>query len=168
MISSSSSSPQGIGDLVLAVDENVAATLAASLFQLLTGTLFPFIGITCCNMAIIITLSQASKQRRELRNMAAGSGSKETQHLTRMLIFISIAYVIFSILFRLLAVASMAYDFGQICDFIHYNMLAALLFTIWCWNHSANFYLYCLGGGRRYREDLKEVLRQMACLPPRK
>jgi hypothetical protein len=44
---------------------------------------------------------------------------------------------------------------------LRYNVQLWVVFELWCWNYAVNFYLYCIGGGEKYRRDTKEVLSGM-------
>jgi hypothetical protein len=81
-----------------------------------------------------------------------------------MLIFVSMAYVMTSIPYRLVSLVLLVpqvantFDLDNTCDFIIYNLIVISFHGLWAWNYAINFYMYCAGGGKRYRSDIKEVL----------
>jgi hypothetical protein len=89
----------------------------------------------------------------------------ETQYLTRMLIFASMAYVITSIPYRLIVIVLLVanIDMSDICHFILYNLLITVAYGFWIWNFALNFYMYCAGGGKRYKTDITDLCRK--CCP---
>jgi hypothetical protein len=92
---------------------------------------------------------------------------KETTYLTRMLILVSIAYVITSIPFRIYDVII---GIPEVKDIYAQNMKKDeywslryycqhfVLLNIWEMNFGINFYLYCIGGGKKFRNDVKEKM----------
>jgi hypothetical protein len=79
--------------------------LLTSSFQVVIGTLCPFVLILSCNITIIVTLQSASKERNVLETIkqdkSRDRSQKDTAYLTRMLIAVSIAYVILTLPYRL-------------------------------------------------------------------
>ncbi|XP_064637525.1 cysteinyl leukotriene receptor 1-like [Lineus longissimus] len=162
-------SETGAEALVFHVPEYPFAALLASLGQTLLGTFIPFVIILGSNIIIIITVKIASEKRAQMRT---GQGQVETnqkqeQHLTRMLIFVSCAYAVTSLPFRLFimlldvpAIGDM-YDMENIYWNLRYTIQAFFLLIIWMFNYAVNFYLYCIGGGAKYRNDAKEVCKPL-------
>ena len=138
--------------------------LYATAFQLVFGAMLPFTVVITCNVMIIITVKKASKTRLTLQSTTGKEGKDESQHLMRMLISVSMAYLVTAAPYRLVLIATLIpevaayFDISNICYFALYNMIVACLYTIWISNHAVNFYMYCLGGGARYKKDLAEVL----------
>jgi preprotein translocase subunit SecG len=92
--------------IVVQVPDHPVLEIISSLSQMIFGTVVPFVLILGCNIIIIVTVKEASKERAQMSS-AMGQGQekrKEEQHLTRMLVFVSIAYVVTSIPYRLFAV----------------------------------------------------------------
>jgi hypothetical protein len=89
---------------------------------------------------------------------------KETSHLTRMLILVSIAYVVTSIPYRLYVVIigipaiSVLYTMNQEYWKLRYYGQHFIIAQFWEMNYGINFYLYCIGGGKKYRNDVKQRL----------
>jgi hypothetical protein len=153
----------------MSVDDKALETFGM-LVPLLFGTFIPFGIIVFCNLWIIYTLHGASKQR-----LAMGVGQngqktieKETKYLTKMLIIVCIAYVVTSIPYRLhdllLGVPSISshYDLNDPYWRLRYSAQNYILHHVWEWNYAVNFYLYCIGGGKKYRQDVKNILGRLA------
>jgi hypothetical protein len=34
-----------------------------------------------------------------------------------------------------------------------------VILYLWEWNYGINFYLYCIGGGKKYRNDVKNLMK---------
>jgi hypothetical protein len=137
--------------------------------QLAIGTILPFVVIVFCNVCIIIVLRNASKDRDKMGVSKEGQKTreKETTYLTRMLILVSIAYVVTSIPYRMYDVVIGLPEVKR-----HYNMKVEywklrfycqhlIISEFWGLNYGINFYLYCLGGGKKYREDVKQRLAKI-------
>ncbi|XP_064620959.1 growth hormone secretagogue receptor type 1-like [Lineus longissimus] len=142
--------------------------LVASLFYVLVGTVFPFLIILGSNLVIIVTLRRASKERARLKSSqqkeGPGKHQQETQHLTVMLIFVSVAYIVTSLPYRMydfsaqIPAVDAMYDMSQVYWRLRYGIGQFAVMNIWFYNFAVNFYLYIIGGGKRYRNDAKEVL----------
>jgi hypothetical protein len=126
------------------------------------GTVLPFLIIFISNIIIILTLKQAASDRNKLDKH--GQKEADLQHLTRMLIFVSFAYVITTLPYRLhhfamkIPAVAAAYDLRVLFWRKKYVVTTWSLSVVWMFNYSINFYLYCLGGGRRYRNDARRVV----------
>ncbi|XP_064619896.1 probable G-protein coupled receptor 139 [Lineus longissimus] len=133
-------------------------------FHMIFGTILPFFIIFSCNVVIIITLRQASNERRKMDSNQ--QKNKDSQHLTRMLLFVSFAYVIITLPYRLthmlikIPAISNTFDMTTLLGRTEYVVLLWGMGNIWMCNYCINFYLYCLGGGRRYRTDAKQLFRE--------
>jgi hypothetical protein len=147
------------------VPDNPALESFGSTFQLLVGTIIPFIVIVFANVWIIITVHRASSQ---LKNLATSDKNEkkrkqETHHLTRMLILVSAFYVICSIPYRAYEIAidipavKKIYDFNDGYWFIRYRTEYIGLLILWHLNYAVNFYLYCIGG-KKFRKDAQRLL----------
>ena len=156
----------GIYAILISFPGYEVVELLVSIFQMLMGTFVPFLIIFTCNMLIIITLRKSSKERKKLRQ---GNSNTDTQHLTRMLIFVSLAYIVSTMPYRLYhlsmkipAVAAL-YDLKILYWRKQYVIQIWSLLIVWMCNYCCNFYLYCLGGGRKYRQDAKMVIKELRC-----
>jgi hypothetical protein len=125
------------------------------------GTVIPLTIIILCNVWIVATLQMASKKRKEI---TAGSRESETRYLTRMLIIVCVAYVILSLPWRMYdLIISIPhifemYDFKQEYWRLRYDLQYVAFVNVWYVNHAVNFYLYVIGGGRKYRRDIAVLL----------
>jgi hypothetical protein len=162
----------GIEILIISVPGHEIIELLASGFQFAFGTLGPFIIISLSNIIIIVTVRNAAKERSKLsqqqqQQQGGKDQQKDTQFLTRMLIFVSCAYVLTSLPYRIFHViidtpaVSEIYDMDNIYWNLRYNIEVWFFFDWWCCNYCINFYLYCIGGGQRYRDDTKAVVKEM-------
>ena len=138
-------------------------------FQLVFGTIVPFLIIIGSNIVIILTIRAAAKARLKMQNRGDNIPEKarnESEFLTRMLIFASLAYVVTSIPYRLFQVIlqipqiQAQFDMNDFCDFIFYIITITACYALWVWNFAVNFYMYVIGGGKRYRKDVKEIFDQ--------
>jgi uncharacterized membrane protein len=159
--------------VIILIPNHPELELLTSGFQVVVGTLCPFVLILACNITIIVTLQSASEERKVLEMMkqdkSRDRNKKDTAYLTRMLIAVSFAYVILTLPFRLNHlimkipdVASM-YDMKNIYWRMRYVVQAWTLQNVWMFNDAINFILYCIGGGKRYRRDAKDVWKGLVC-----
>ena len=148
--------------LVLSVPGYPELEVLSSTALLVFGTIIPFTIILASNLVIIVTVKKASMERFKL------SGRKKTDakdaHMTRMLIFVSVAYVITSLPHRLYILildipeVSNLYRMEETYWNLRYNVQLWATFNLWLFGFAINFYLYCLGGGAKYRKDTKAVV----------
>jgi hypothetical protein len=138
------------------------------------GTVIPFTIIVFCNAWIVFTLHLASEKRKEITARAtANSRENETRYLTRMLIVVCVAYVILSLPWRLYDVVFnipnifKMYNFQQEYWRLRYDLQFVAFVNIWYVNHAVNFYLYVIGGGRKYRRDISALLSRYCLVRPR-
>ncbi|XP_064652611.1 mu-type opioid receptor-like [Lineus longissimus] len=144
--------------------------------QLAIGTILPFCIIVTCNIWIIVVLRNASKSREIMGVSKDGQKAreKETTHLTRMLILVSIAYVVTSIPFRLWEVSMSIHEVNKQYDMneeywkLRFYCQHFIILQFWELNYAINFYLYCIGGGKKYRDDIRNRLGKVfLCLSPK-
>jgi hypothetical protein len=122
--------------------------------------------IVGANAWIIVTVQNAARKRRSMQgtNQGAAKSDTDTKHLTRMLIVVSVAYVVVSVPYRFYVFLIGTSDLSEIYDLsdtywsVRYNMQYQLVYNFWLINYSINFYLYCACGGRRFRLDTKDIL----------
>ncbi|XP_064630327.1 cysteinyl leukotriene receptor 1-like [Lineus longissimus] len=139
------------------------------LYILLFGTIFPFTVIIFCNTLIILNVQKASRRRQKMdaANKPGTTGEKEN-HLTRMLILVSLTYLILSIPLRLSTVVFKIPELAKMYDLtddywqLRLYLVKMVLFTLWTLNFAVNFYMYLLGGGQKFRNETKKVFAQ-AC-----
>ncbi|XP_064642690.1 thyrotropin-releasing hormone receptor-like isoform X3 [Lineus longissimus] len=114
-----------------------------------------------------VSVKSASEKRAKMSEGQGQGNRKEEQHLTRMLIFVSCAYVVSSLPFRLYILLIDIPEIGWIynMDDTYWNLRYAVqgffVFDVWLFNYAINFYLYCIGGGVKYRRDAKDVCKEL-------
>jgi heme/copper-type cytochrome/quinol oxidase subunit 2 len=144
-----------------------AAAKASSAFNIFFGAVLSFTIILFSNISIVATLRKASSERGKLGKKSTECKRLETTHLTIMLMFVSAAYIVTTLPYRLLdpifevpEIKAM-YDMTQLNWRLRYGVAGMTVMTAFFCNYGINFYLYCIGGGRRYRNDTKEVIGNM-------
>ena len=146
-------------------------------FQLACGTLIPFCIIVVSNIWIIITVRKANEERKKMeviKEEGKKKREKDTKYLSRMLILVCIAYVTSSIPYRMydalmnLPELMSLYDFTKVYWILRYQIEYWWLLVLWHQNYSINFFLYCIGGGRKYRNDVKALFRDIRGMVERK
>jgi hypothetical protein len=53
------------------------------------------------------------------------------------------------------------YNMNDMYWILRYGVEYWSILEVWYQNYSVNFYLYCIGGGRKYRNDVKSVVREI-------
>jgi preprotein translocase subunit SecG len=162
----------GEADVHMSVPHAPALETLGNSSQLAFGTVLPFFIIVVCNVWIIIVLRSASKESRKMGVSEAGQKAreKETAYLTRMLILVSVVYILMSIPYRLYDVLIALpevkdnYSMKDEYDNLRYYTENFIMLQFWNINYGINFYIYCIGGGRKYRNDVKDRLgRVLSC-----
>jgi hypothetical protein len=135
-------------------------------YNLAIGTVIPLTVIITSNILIIASVKRSAISRSK---MAAQSdtekGRTDERQLTRMLILVSIAYVIFSVPIRtyeiILTIPEIVSTYNMNDPYwrLRYNVQFWLLAEMHHMNYAVNFYLYILGGGGKYRRNVKEVFK---------
>jgi hypothetical protein len=139
---------------------------AVSMLSILLGAAGPFLIIFSSNLLIIITILKAKKDRTKLVSSQMDNSS-DSRRLTVMLVFVSLAYLVTSLPYRLYDPIMEIPALADIYDMTrHYWRLRSgigmlVVANLWFCNYAVNFYLYCIGGGGRYRNDAKYVLRAL-------
>ncbi|XP_064637214.1 delta-type opioid receptor-like [Lineus longissimus] len=165
------SDPKGEGPIIMTVPGAPELETLGTVYNLAFGTVIPFIVIVFCNVWIIIVLRKASEKSGVMgvNEKTQKTREKETTHLTRMLILVSIAYVVTSIPYRLYDIIialpgiKSQYDMKDEYWKLRYNCQFLIIGEFWDVNYGINFYLYCLGGGKKYRDGVKEIFRKLIC-----
>ncbi|XP_064626805.1 cysteinyl leukotriene receptor 1-like isoform X2 [Lineus longissimus] len=140
-------------------------------YHLFIGTVLPFAVIVVCNIWIIVTLKNSAKWRKQTNKTTVNNGgqkSRETSHLTRMLVTVCVAYVVTTIPYRLYVVFMEGvpelvdlYDMNETYWNLRYTAQYWLFSNLWVSNYGINFYLYCVGGGSKYRNDVKKMVKKL-------
>jgi hypothetical protein len=139
--------------------------LICKIFLFFSGTIVPFTLILVSNILIITRVRRAASIRNKMADHShITHSSVEDKHLTRMLIFVSLAYFIlctppalYELLFSIPQVKAV-YDFRDIYWLFRANIIHWTMITLAKMNHAVNFYLYILAGGRKFREDARKIL----------
>jgi hypothetical protein len=138
---------------------------ASTLFNLIFGTVVPSVVIFSCNSLIILTVKKAATRRAKLSQK--GKEEKDSQNLTAMLLFVSVAYIVTTFPYRVydpitqMSELSAIYDMTKQYWKLRYSIGLYSVAILWFCNYAVNFYLYCIGGGKRYRNDTKAVIGQL-------
>jgi hypothetical protein len=141
-------------------------------YVLFIAVVIPFIIIFVANILIIYGVKRAAADRNKMSDKARNN-SKEA-HLTRMLILISVAFIVLCLPFGVSEVVlsqpdvAAEYDLRAIYWRLRLIVINYALSEISCMNHVVNFYLYILGGGKHYRNNVKAILRIIRRNRPRK
>jgi hypothetical protein len=95
---------------------------------------------------------------------------KDQHNLTVMLLFVSLAYVVTTLPYRLhepileMPQIKALYDVTKQYWKLRITIGVFGTANLWFYNYAVNFYLYCIGGGKRYRDDTKAVIgRILSC-----
>jgi hypothetical protein len=127
-----------------------------SFTQLCYGSIVPF----------LITLSR----HLQYCDQWCGKGQgHDTHHLTRMLILVCAAYIFTTVPIRLYELSCSTpvlkdlYDLRDPYWRLRYKSQFYLLLITWQWNNGNNFYLYCVGGGKKYRADVRVLMKKLFC-----
>jgi hypothetical protein len=114
-------------------------------------------------------VKRASIERAKLKSDKSREEKQERsqQNMTVLLMFVSMAYVVTTLPYRLyLPVLEMPqmkaiYDMRKQYWKLRYTIGIFATANLWFYNYGVNFYLYCIGGGTRYRDDTKAVIGQL-------
>ncbi|XP_064620337.1 uncharacterized protein LOC135483397 [Lineus longissimus] len=136
-------------------------------FHLFIGTLLPLSIIVVCNIWIIFTLKSSNIKMADQKG-GHRSREKDTTYITRMLIIVCFAYVMTSMPYRLsltlidgIQALRQLYDMNLTYWKVRYAALAWITSNLWHLNYAINFYLYCVAGGARYRNDVKRFFHKV-------
>ncbi|XP_064636935.1 mu-type opioid receptor-like [Lineus longissimus] len=159
----------GHGTLLMTVADAPELETLGTTAQLAIGTILPFLIIVSCNVWIFKVLHKASKKSSEMGVSKENQKTreKETAHLSRMLLLVSIAYVLTSIPLRIYDViigipeVLAPYRLDEEYWSLRYYCQYFIVEDVWEMNFGINFYLYCIGGGKKFRNDVKERLQHI-------
>jgi hypothetical protein len=155
--------------LKVSVPESYVLEMLAVVFQMAVGTIIPFIIIIFSNIMIIVAVRKASAKRKRLSHSQSAGQEVDTAYLTRMLILVVLAYLFTSIPFRIYEVImefpamQEIYDFSDPYWYVRFYAQYYLAINLWDFNGALNFYLYCIGGGKKYREQVKRIVVSALC-----
>jgi hypothetical protein len=141
----------------------------SSIHQLAIGTAIPFFIIIGCNIGIIIGVKRAESKRKQItvtsdRDETKKAREKDSKYMMRMLVLVSLAYVfcsipvrVYDLILQIPAVGS-KYDLADRYWFLRFNIEYWTLGVLWDANYAVNFYMYSIGGGKKFRNDAKEII----------
>jgi hypothetical protein len=134
------------------------------------GTIMPFFVIIGCNIGIIVGVKRAENKRKQMAETSGGkdenkkSRDKESKYMMRMLMLVSLAYVLCSIPMRVydlilqIPAVGSKYDLTDMYWFLRFNIEYWTLGLLWEANYAVNFYMYSIGGGKKFRNDASEII----------
>jgi hypothetical protein len=148
-------------------------SLLASTYILLFGSVIPFAVILFCNVSIIIGVRRAAGKRDEITSAIkttkeseiTRSRADESRYMIRMLLLVSLAYVFCSMPMRVYYIVIDSPGFKEMYNmktlywFLRFNVEDWACGVLWYINFAVNFYMYFLGGGKKFRNDAMEVIR---------
>jgi hypothetical protein len=131
-------------------------------YLLAFGTILPFSTIVVCNVVILIGVNRAAVRRKKMESSTPGKNEKTIRdtNLTAMLLMTSFAYLICSCPKRVYE-SVVVYDMSIPYWNARYWLQFWVCTEIWTINFAINFYIYFLGGGRKFRQDAKEILKKL-------
>jgi hypothetical protein len=154
--------------IVTEFEDHPWLNMVVTVYHLTVNGVLPFSVILICNVLILISVKRAASDRRK---MAKDENESGNTHITRMLVLVSIAfvilcspYLIFEVLVTIPDVTS-EYNFANIYWLLRFNVIFWTMGAFAESNHAINFYLYVLGG-KKFRNDARKVLT--SCFTRRK
>jgi hypothetical protein len=154
-------------DIVMDFKSHPWVEVIVAVYHSAVMSFIPFSVIFVSNILILRSVRSAASDRSKL-SQGERSGASGNRHLTRMLLLVSSAFIVCCLPF---AVYEISFAIPAVYEMYDYNSTYGLLsISIIGWtnalftqmNHGVNFYLYVLGGGRKFRTDAENALR-MRC-----
>lgn len=136
------------------------AVSSLRLYHLLSSSVIPFVLLLICN---IITVYQVSRKSDIRKSQNAEDRRKDVQKKTfiRMTLLVSTVFILLTGPFTMYrSVLSIDPSIGKNLSAANYLLVMKILQKIWLLNTSVNFYLYLLGGGRKFRNDLFALFKK--------
>jgi hypothetical protein len=133
--------------------------------QLCFGSVLPFFIIVCCNIIIVITVWKSSGAKLTSQKSVGLDREKETRYMTKMLISVSAAYILMTMPLRIYDLSMgllqklHLYDLNDPYSKLLYVAQLKMLGVLWYFNFAINFYMYLLGGGKKYRAEVVALFR---------
>ncbi|XP_064642591.1 proteinase-activated receptor 1-like [Lineus longissimus] len=121
-----------------------------NVYLLIFGTIAPFSILVVCNTVIIFGIRKAAKERRRMKSMPTKTAKEP--NLTTMLLMTSSFYLACSCPKRIYDNLT-GYDLTNAYWSARYWLQWWVCNELWLLNFAINFYLYFLGGGRKFRRD---------------
>jgi hypothetical protein len=143
---------------IWSVEDNPTLSEVVVIIDIIIGSALPFFMILISNIVIICTIKAAGKRRKDLQT--SKENTKESA-LTTMLLSVSFTFLILVTPLRLrrtvLAFINTT-SFSPMTKALDRTIYAVCHKMIF-FNSANNFYLYCIGGGERFRSDLIDMFR---------
>ena len=123
--------------------------------------LVPFVIILASNIAIIVKMRNAAKQRRTLVQQISSSKEKADRAVTRMLLVVSFAVLVLMTPIRIRHILAHAVPYltSTPVSAAKTGLAEVLTLHLYLLNNALNFYLYVLGGGKRFKSDLRGIFK---------
>jgi hypothetical protein len=118
-------------------------------------SLVPFGIILGSNIAILVKMNAAAKKRARLQQTTETNESSRTT----MLLLVSFAFLILVVPLRVICLVNMGVRRGPTTAVTKakLDLAMAVGFQLLFFNNSVNFYLYIIGGGKKFKADLKSL-----------
>ncbi|XP_064624753.1 uncharacterized protein LOC135486113 [Lineus longissimus] len=135
--------------------------VAVAAYHSTANGVLPFTVILVSNILILISVKRAASERRKMAKDE--KENLENAHLTRILVLVSMAFVVLCspyLIFEVLVTipdVMVAYDYSDIYWLLRIDVIFWSTVAFAEMNHAVNFYLYVLGG-KKYRSDARNVL----------
>ncbi|XP_064648465.1 galanin receptor 2a-like [Lineus longissimus] len=117
--------------------------------EFVVGAVGPFAFLLYLNAKIISSVRSKEGPNRILGG--SGKEEKESTILTRMLLLVSFMFIILNLPFRLYRNLFLVINFGT----HNARFVFDVVLNILSLNYGINFFLYILGGGKRFRSDIR-------------
>jgi hypothetical protein len=157
-----------VNTIALSFEEYPWVEVSIVVYQGSITTLIPFSLVFVANILILRGVHIAAYQRRNLGETKK-TGDAENKNLTRMLLLVSFAfliccapYMLYEVTFLIPAINSIYID-TDIYWLLREGVIMWTTGMITQMNHAVNFYLYVLGGGKKFQTDAKNVLSILRC-----
>ncbi|XP_074640291.1 thyrotropin-releasing hormone receptor-like [Tubulanus polymorphus] len=135
-----------------------------SIFDLAFHGLLPIIALTVLNALILSIYSRTKAEMKKITGPRTVSvkndirEKSEKNQLTKMLLLVSAAYIALNVPIRVYRFVETVYPLNKNIDSeVISQFVYAICHKLWYANCAVNFYLYCIGGGKSFRRDLKRL-----------
>jgi hypothetical protein len=137
------------------------------MYELVFGAVLPLTLITGGNMAIIVAVRRAAHDRKSMTSDMTSRNCEvhEGRNITKMLILVSVAFLICTVPLRvyelLLSMPGVLTKYDSASKYWqNRKILEKWVYTeFFKSNFAVNFYLYFLGGGRKFRREVLDLFR---------
>ena len=125
-------------------------------YNLILGTIAPFSILVISNTIITISIRRAATRRKQMAVVASEKTGKEP-NLTAMLMMTTFFYFLLSSPKRIYDTVYPQYDLADPYWLARHSLQFIVWDKAWVANFAINFYVYFLGGGRKFRQDVKDI-----------